>query len=398
MPVYPIPITHFTMTSCLGRGLDATAAALQGARSGLKPCDFETVDIDTWIGEVAAVDEVRLRDELARFDCRNNRLAQLGLQTDGFDDAVREAVARHGADRVGVFMGTSTSGMLQTELAYRQRDPATGALPASFLYGPTHNTYSVADFVSSYFGLRGPSVAVSAACASSAKAFGNAARMIAAGLIDAAIVGGVDSLCLTTLYGFRSLELTSTQPCRPYSAQRDGISIGEAAGLALLDRAGARTALQLRGVGESSDAHHMSSPHPQGRSARLAILDALAAAGLRPDQIQYVNLHGTGTPSNDAAEGQAVAAVFEDKVPCSSTKASTGHTLGAAGAIEAVISLLAIRDGFMPAGLNAAPADPAIAIQYLSQVRQGPVDHVLSNSFGFGGANASVVLGRGEQA
>lgn len=391
----PLAITHFTMTSCLGRGLTATSAALQAGRSGLKQCDFETVDIDTWIGEVGGVDDERLREGLLRFDCRNNRLAQLGLQQDGFEQAVRDAIDRHGADRVGVFMGTSTAGILQTELAYRERDPVTGALPPSFHYAETHNAYSVADFVCRYFDLRGPSVALSAACASSAKAFGNAARMIQAGLIDAAIVGGVDSLCLTTLYGFRSLELTSSQPCRPYDARRDGISIGEAVGLALVERGGQAGAMQLLGVGESSDAYHMSSPHPQGRSAQLAIEAALKAAGLTADQIDYVNLHGTGTPSNDAAEGKAVYAVFGDRVPCSSTKASTGHTLGAAGAIEAVISLLAIRDGFKPAGLNVEQLDPAIQIDYLTQVRHARVQHVLSNSFGFGGANASVVFGRG---
>jgi len=383
--VQALPITHFTMTSCLGQGLGATTAALKAARSGLKPCDFETVDIATWIGEVPGVDAVQLPPELARFDCRNNRLTLMGLQADGFAQGVREAVARYGADRVGVFIGTSTSGMLQTELAYRERDAATGALPTSFRYAETHNAYSAPDFICQYFGLKGPSVALSAACASSAKAFANAARMIAAGLIDAAIVGGVDSLCLTTLYGFRSLELTSSQPCRPYSAARDGISIGEAIGLALLDRNGAESALRLLGVGESSDAHHMSAPHPEGRSARQAMLDALASADLSADQIDYVNLHGTGTPSNDAAEGKAVQAVFGQRVPCSSTKASTGHTLGAAGAIEAVISLLAIQEGFMPAGLNVDEIDPTIAIDY----------HVLSNSFGFGGANASLVFGRG---
>lgn len=383
------------MTSCLGRGLNATSAALQAGRSGLKQCDFETVDIDTWIGEVDGVDHVRLREDLLRHDCRNNRLAQLGLQQDGFEQAVRDAIDRHGADRVGVFMGTSTAGILQTELAYRERDPVTGALPPSFHYAETHNAYSVADFVCRYFDLRGPSVALSAACASSAKAFGNAARMVQAGVIDAAIVGGVDSLCLTTLYGFRSLELTASQACRPCDARRDGISIGEAVGLALVECGGPSGAMQLLGVGESSDAYHMSSPHPQGRSAQLAIEAALKAAGLTADQIDYVNLHGTGTPSNDAAESKAVYAVFGDRVPCSSTKASTGHTLGAAGAIEAVISLLAIRDGFKPAGLNVEQLDPAIQIDYLTQVRHAPVQHVLSNSFGFGGANASVVFGRG---
>ena len=230
----PLRITAYTMTSCLGRGVEPTATALSAHRGGLARCDFETVDLDTWIGAVDGVDDESMPESLSRFDCRNNRLAQIGLAQDGFVDAVAAAVARHGADRVGVFLGTSTAGIVQTELAYRERAD-DGPLPTWFRYAETHNTYSVADFVSHALGLSGPALVVSAACASSAKVFGNAARMIAAGRIDAAVVGGVDSLCLTTLYGFRSLELVSSRPAQPYGAGRDGLSIGEAAAFALLE-------------------------------------------------------------------------------------------------------------------------------------------------------------------
>jgi 3-oxoacyl-[acyl-carrier-protein] synthase I len=345
---------------------------------------------------VAGVDETKLPAALARFDCRNNRLAMLGLEADGFADAVRAAVGRYGKRRIGVILGTSTSGMLQLELAYRRRDPASGALPADFSYATTHNTYSVAGFVRDYFGLESPAVVVSTACSSSAKVFAAASRMMACGLIDAAVVGGVDSLCLTTLYGFKSLELTSPAPCRPYDAARHGISVGEGAGFALLERAPDSLdadAVLLLGAGESSDAYHMSSPHPEGLGARFAMERALADAGLAPADIDYINLHGTATPANDAAEGKAVAALFGNTVPCSSTKGATGHTLGAAGAVEAVACALALRSGFMPGSANTETLDPVIAIDYLLATRRAKVERALSNSFGFGGSNCSLVLG-----
>ena len=305
------------MTSCLGRGLAPTVAALVARRGGLERCAFETVDLDTWVGAVDGVDDEVIAPDLGRFDCRNNRLAQIGLLQDGFADAVRAAVARHGADRIGVFLGTSTAGILQTELAYREQASTDerGPLPSWFRYAETHNTYSVADFVAHWFGLRGPSFVVSAACASSAKVFGNAARMIAAGRVDAAVVGGVDSLCLTTLYGFRSLELVSSAPAQPFGDERDGLSIGEAAAFALIERDDADDGVRsfrplLVGVGESSDAHHMSSPHPEGLGARRAMEAALRSAGLAPPDIDYINLHGTATRNNDAAEDRAVHAVF----------------------------------------------------------------------------------------
>jgi 3-oxoacyl-[acyl-carrier-protein] synthase-1 len=391
-------LSHFTAASCLGHGLEATLAALRAQKGGLAPCAFETVnDLATHIGEVAGLDQSPLPASLAEYECRNNRLAMLGLRQDGFSAAVGAAAARHGRRRVGVLLGTSTSGILQTEQAYRRLDPASGALPDDFNYRTTHNTYSVADFVRSAFNLEGPAVVVSTACSSSAKVFAAAARMIAAGLIDAAIVGGVDSLCLTTLYGFNSLELLAPEPCRPYDADRNGISIGEAAAFILLQRPADSLdadAVLLLGAGESSDAHHMSSPHPEGLGAHMAMAATLKAAGLQPADIDYINLHGTATPSNDAAEGRAVATLFGDQVPCSSTKGATGHTLGAAGGLEAIISALALRHGFLPGGVNTRRVDPGIPIQYLTANREGAPRRVLSNSFGFGGTNCSLVLGR----
>jgi len=393
-------LSHFTATSAIGRGLDPTHDALRQQRGGLAPCAFETVtDLATHIGEVAGIDEAPVPASLAEYECRNNRLAYLGLQQDGFNAAVGAAAARYGRRRIGVLLGTSTSGILETEQAFRRRDPATGALPDNFHYRTTHNTYSVADFVRTAFNLEGPAVVVSTACSSSAKVFASAARMIAAGLIDAAIVGGVDSLCLTTLYGFNSLELLSSEPCRPYDADRNGLSIGEAAAFILLERPADSLdadAVLLLGAGESSDAHHMSSPHPEGLGARMAMVAALKAADLQTADIDYINLHGTATPSNDAAEGQAVATLFGNRVPCSSTKGATGHTLGAAGGMEAVISALALQQGFLPGGVNTRRVDPGIPIQYLTANQQVAPRRVLSNSFGFGGTNCSLILGRAQ--
>jgi 3-oxoacyl-[acyl-carrier-protein] synthase-1 len=393
----PLLLTHFTATSCLGRGLEATLAALAAPRSGLAPCRFESVVLDTQIGEVAGIDEVEMPDSLGAYGCRNNRLAQLGLEQDGFGAAVRASAMRWGPERIGVFLGTSTAGILETELAYRVREPRSGALPEHFNYTHHHNSFSVSDYVRRALGLEGPAVTICTACSSSAKAFAAAQRMIASGLIDAAVVGGVDTLCLTTLYGFHSLQLMARTQCRPFDLARDGLSIGEAAAFALLERLPERLdedALLLLGAGESSDAYHMSSPHPQGIGARTAMERALESAGLAAGDIDYINLHGTGTPSNDSAESCAVTALFGSDTPCSSTKAATGHTLGAAGALEAVVCALALRHGFIPGGLNVAQRDPRLELNYLTENRRSRLRHVLSNSFGFGGANCSLLFGR----
>jgi 3-oxoacyl-[acyl-carrier-protein] synthase I len=384
------------MTSAVGIGLAPTMDALRSRRSGITRTPWETVDLDTCIGEVPGLDAVAIRPDLRVFDCRNNRLAQLALEQDGFAQSVRDTIERLGSRRVGVFLGTSTSGILSSEIAYRNRDAQTGALPASLDYRHTHNSFSVADFVRQYFGLTGPAVAVSTACSSSGKVFGSAQRMIELGLIDAAVVGGVDSLCLTTLYGFNSLQLTSGEPCRPYDKQRNGITIGEAGAFALVERA-ARSApgdIVVSGIGESSDAHHMSAPHPEGLGATLAMQSALKMAGLAPADIDYIALHGTATPSNDAAEGKAVFGLFGAATPCSSLKGHIGHTLGAAGAVNAVVCALALRHDVAPAGAGTRDVDPALRVNYALDNVDKPMRHVLSNSFGFGGSNCSLVLSK----
>jgi 3-oxoacyl-[acyl-carrier-protein] synthase-1 len=394
--VQPLAITHLAAANCLGSGVDATLRALQEGRSGLTPCTFETAALETYVGEVPTAHLSPLPAALAEFDCRNNRLALLALQQDGFEEAVRAAAARHGVDRVGVFLGTSTSAILETELAYRRRDPVSGALPPEFRYATQHNNFSLAWFVRDYLRLTGPAWVVSTACSSSAKVFGCAARMLALDLCDVAVVGGVDSLCLTTLYGFSSLGLTSHGPCRPFDAERDGISIGEGAGFALVAReAQTRTGdtLRLLGVGESADAYHMSSPHPDGIGARLAMDAALRSAGVAPTRVDYIHLHGTATMSNDAAEAAAVHALFGDRVPASSTKGWTGHLLGAAGITGVIVCALALRNQLLPGSVNTRQLDPLVRIRYQRETAAGRVRLALSNAFGFGGTNCSLLLG-----
>ncbi len=388
----PLYVSAFTATSALGTGVSATLDALQSGLSGLRRNDFQAAPIDTWIGRVDGVEEEQLPAELADYACRNNRLAQLGLRQDGFIDAVERAKEAYGAHRVGVILGTSTSGILETELAYRayQRN---GAWPDTVRYREQHNLFGLADFVRKRLGLRGPGHVISTACSSSAKVFAGAARFLRQNLCDAVVVGGVDSLSLTTLYGFTSLELVSAQPCRPWDASRNGISIGEAAGFALLEKRES-SEITLAGYGESSDAYHMSTPHPQGQGAAQAMRAALDTAQLKPEQIDYVNLHGTGTRSNDAAEDLAMLEVFGPGVRCSSTKGATGHTLGAAGIMEAVISALCLRHGFIPGCSNTTEIDPQLKANFVRQTSATAVHHVLSNSFGFGGNNCSLLFSR----
>jgi 3-oxoacyl-[acyl-carrier-protein] synthase I len=394
MKLEPLAISAYTLTNCLGAGNAATLAALREKRSGLVPCDFETAQLDTYVGQVHGLDAVRLPADLQAYDCRLNRLANLALEQDGFGTALAEARERYGAERIGAFLGTSTSGIHETELAYRCRDEG-GRLPPAYDYARTQNGFSLADFVCRRLRLAGPALIVCCACSSTAKVFGNAARMIAAGICDAAVVGGVDTLCLTTLYGFCSLELTSREPCRPFDLGRDGISIGEGAGFALVERPRARSEAPLvLGIGESSDAHHMSTPHPQGLGARLAMQRALASAGMAAADIDYINLHGTATRSNDAAEDKAVVELFGARTACSSTKGATGHLLGAAGITGAITAALAMKHGFAPGSANTRTVDPAMNSRYIIENERAPLRRVMANSFGFGGSNCSLVLGR----
>ena len=395
--MYPLAITRYTLTTSLGVGLRDTLEALKLQRSGLAPCAFETARLDTWTGQVSDLQLLSVPAELEELDCRNNRLAFLALQQDGFESAVAQACERYGTHRIGLFLGTSTSGIHTTELAYRRRDPATGELPADFHYAGTHNNFSLGRFVQSRLRLQGPVNVISTACSSSAKVFGAAARMIAVGLCDAAVVGGADSLCLTTLHGFGSLELLSRDPCKPFDVHRDGISIGEGAGFALLERIDAprdRRNPVLLGVGESSDGYHMSTPHPEGAGARASMERALQSARLQPADVDYINLHGTATKTNDAAEDQAVYDVFGSDIVCSSTKGGTGHLLGAAGIAEAIVCMLALAEEFVPGSTHTQQVDPNVRVNYLLKNQARAPVHVMSNSFGFGGSNCSLMFGR----
>jgi 3-oxoacyl-[acyl-carrier-protein] synthase-1 len=386
----PLAVTAYTATSALGRGKAAMLEALRGGKGGLKANDFDRAELRAWIGRVPGLEETPIGGALAEFDCRNNRLASVGLGQDGFKESVSRAKAKYGAQRIAVLLGTSTSGILRTELAYRERD-AQGNLPRELHYRHAQNLYSVTDFVRRVLALEGPAMTISTACSSSAKVFASAARYIEAGIIDAAVVGGVDSLCLTTMHGFASLQLVSDEPCRPFDAARKGMSIGEAAGFALVERG--TGPLSLLGYGESSDAYHMSTPQPDGEGALGAMQQALARAGLEPGEIGYVNAHGTATPANDRAEDRALVRLFGKRVPVSSTKGFTGHTLGAAGIVEAIVCFLALEHGLLPATLNSSAIEPGLESMVLLENRAAQVRRALSNSFGFGGSNCSLVFG-----
>ncbi|HEY4254416.1 MAG TPA: beta-ketoacyl-ACP synthase [Roseomonas sp.] len=391
----PLRLSAFTAVSALGAGAAATRDALLARRGGLAPCALPDMPVGIWTGEVAGLDAVALPPSVAGYACRNNALAELALRQDGFATAVAAAVARHGAARVAVMLGTSTSGIEETEQAWRRRD-ASGALPAGHDYERTHDLHSLPRYVRARLGLRGPAFSLSTACTSGARSFLDGAALIQAGIADAVVVGGADTLCRLTLHGFASLELLSRAQCRPCSADRDGISIGEAAAFALLERAGPGDAgrLGLLGGGASSDGHHMSSPHPDGIGAIGAMRGALDSAGIAPDAIGYINMHGTGTRANDAMEDRAIARIFGATVPASSTKGWTGHTLGASGALEAVIAAICVDAGLVPGCLGVDTPDPSFESGIATRNQALPIERVLSNSFGFGGSNCSLVIGR----
>jgi 3-oxoacyl-[acyl-carrier-protein] synthase-1 len=394
--IEPLAVTAYSATSALGRGLATHLEALREGRGGLAVNDFSSAPLECRIGRVAGVEDTVLPDALAHWDCRNNRLAWIGLQQDGLPGAVAAAVARHGAARVALVLGTSTASIGSTEDAYRRLD--RGHFPADLQRPEIHTPHSLTAFVADATGIAGPALTISTACSSSAKVFASAERLIRLGLADAALVGGVDTLCDSVLFGFHSLELVSPRGCRPFDVQRDGISIGEAAGFALLERAvAAPRAPRLLGHGESSDAHHMSTPHPEGRGALSALDDALARAGLGAESVDYINLHGTATSKNDEVEAKVLPR-FPARTRASSTKGFTGHTLGAAGALEAVIALLAIEHGIVPPDLGCDEPMPEAAPWLALQPAEQRIEVAVSNSFGFGGNNACLVFGRGEPA
>ena len=392
----PLTVQLSTATTATGLGSASLWDAVVNARSHLRPNDFTPSAIAAWIGRVDGLETAALPAHFSEWECRNNRLAWLALNQDGFFDAALKAVAQFGPRRTAVIMGTSTGSVGATEEGYA-RLTSGGSFTDDLLRPIVHTAHSLGNFVQHALGTSGPCVTVNTACSSSAKVFAQAERLIRLGVVDAAVVGGVDTLCGSVMYGFNSLQLLSAQPCRPFDAERNGISLGEAGGFALLARAGLddpEPSLRLLGWGESSDAYHMSSPQPDGLGAERAMLQALSNAGLSANAIDYINGHGTASFKNDEVEATVVARNFPATTRMSSTKGVTGHALGAAGIVEAVISLLALQHNWIPANAVTTKVDP-LALGHLALHGQAKtLRHVLSNNFGFGGNNCTLIFGK----
>lgn len=379
-------VTAMGLSCALGDGVDAVWKAVLAGRPQVTEPPF-ALPFKTVCGQVSGP-LAALPDPYRAYDTRLTRLAQRALEQ--VRPELLRARARLGRDRIGVIVGTSTGGLDATELAYRAYR-TTGRHDGGFTLRRSHAFDALGVWLRDLLELGGPTYTVSTACTSSAKALASARRLMRSGACDAVLVAGVDALCETTLRGFQGLSVLSEQPARPFSSLRDGIHIGEAAAFLLLENDGDGPAY-LRGVGESSDAHSMSAPHPRGLGAALAMRGALQDAGLGAEDIDYVNAHGTGTPQNDTAEGIALHAVFGHGLAVSSTKGLTGHTLGACGALEAAFAVLSIVHGQLPGSAGALPLDPTIPVSVLTGSVKRPVRHAMSNALAFGGNNISLLL------
>ena len=361
-----VRLSSLYTASALGVGNDASlASCLGGNAPGMREIEGDIPGRRIWFGfvpgELPAIAE-------PRWNMRSNGLIQLALDSEA---AFADLVRRYGADRVGVVLGASNTGIDEAERYFDEwLSSCADAPPAGFDFSMIElGTPSL--FLRERIGAKGPAYTVSTACSSAAKALGAARRLIERGICDAVVTGGVDGRCRFAMNGFHALGALSEGRCRPLADDRDGINLGEGVALFAMERADAAdgAGVALAGVGESSDAYHATAPDPEGRGAEASMRLALADAGLEPCEIDYVNLHGTGTQANDAMEMKALRRVFGDELPrYESTKRLTGHCLGAAGAVEAAVCALLIRSGHVRAAL--------------------------SNSFAFGGSNASVVLVR----
>lgn len=387
----PIQLSHFTAVSALGYGIAAHYDALLRNKTPLRPCDYESTSLQTYIGRVNGIEDYQLPAEVVDYHSRNNLLAYAALQQDAMLHHIEAAKQKYGANRIGILLGTTTSGFSESESAYKKLDEK-GQLPRTFDFHKTAHPFATAQFMRRYLGLSGPAMTIATACSSSAKTFITAHHWLELNLCDAVIVAGIDSLCLNVLYGFNSLGILSSTFCKPFAKDRAGLSLGEAAAIVLLERQH-ENKISLLGYGESSDGYHMSSPHPQGQGAFLAMQQALAKANLTPQQIDYINFHGTASQQNDAAEDYAVHRLFSNKTPASSTKGWTGHTLGAAGALETIIACLAIQNNTLFGTLNTQEIDHALQSNIILENQQSVVKTALINSFGFGGNNCSLIIG-----
>lgn len=387
-----LQLIDYQSTSAAGRDIDELRSSIDTNQSGLRKNDFPGVDIDTWIGRVAGLEDI----ELGSWQSRNNALAWLGLQQGTLLQNLESLKQQYGEQRIGIVMGSSTSSIDRTETAYTELDPEQ-TLAAMYQQPQVHNPGGPSLYVAHATGITGPSMTVNTACSSSAKVFACAARWLQTGIVDAVLVGGVDTLCGSVLYGFHALQLVSESQCAPFDQDRNGINLGEAAGYAIvtrIDHEGPSTGVRMVGYGESSDAHHMSHPHPEGLGARLAMQQALDMAGLAPDQVDYINLHGTASRANDLIEGQLISNLFPATARVSSTKAWMGHTLGAAGITEALIAVDALVRGVIPGSKNLRQLDTELDICISENNVDQACDVVMSNSFGFGGNNSCLAFVR----
>ena len=387
MQMTPYPITGFAMCNAIGSTREEVRQSLFDGRSGLGPSPID-LPFESVVGA--------LRGDLAPLPSRllpwSTRTSQIAAQLlDEVAPEMERLRERWRPERIAVLLGTSTGGADATESAYKQY-LSEGTLPEGYDLFRQHTFGAILHVVRELAGAAGPAWMVSTACTSSAKPMATAQRLISAGIIDAAIVGGIDTLCSMTLHGFRSLDASSKTACRPFAADRDGLNIGEGGSFLLIERSGDPIAM-LEGVGESSDAYHISAPHPEGLGARLAMKRALDEVGCTPASVDHVNAHGTGTRLNDVSECAAIDSIFGRDVPVVSTKSYTGHMLGAAGATEAAMAILSITGGFLPASLRANPVDEKILVNVNQKRLDGEVGRVISNSFAFGGNNISVVIG-----
>jgi 3-oxoacyl-[acyl-carrier-protein] synthase-1 len=373
---------------------EVLANLLSGDRSGLAFTDQFSPGRPFAVGRIET-ELPAISDEHHYHRCRNNRL--LLAAAEQIRGTIERMIARFGADRIGCVLGTSTSGVRNTELALAYQADK-GTLPDDFHY-KQQQMGAGADFLAACLNLGGPAYTLSTACSSSGRAVASARRLLRLGLCDAVIVGGADTLCNLTINGFAALESLSRGLCKPFGARRDGINIGEAASLFVLSREPGP--VELLGIGATCDAYHFSAPDPEGLAVGRAMQLALQDAGKRPAQIDYLNLHGTATVLNDSMESKAVNALFGTKAPASSSKGMTGHTLGAAAALELGFCWLLLNSdddsGRLIPNINADAADPKLA--ELNLVRQDDalsrrINTCQSNSFAFGGNNISIVVGR----
>ncbi len=387
-----ISLIDYQSTSAAGINLDALRSALSTQQSGLRANDFPRSGLPTWIGRVSQIDDI----DLGEWQSRNNALANIGISQGTILDNIEQLKSRFNPNRIGLVMGSSTSSIDRTETAYTDLNEE-GLLKPEYQQKTVHNPHAPSLYVAHLTGITGPALTINTACSSSAKVFASGARWLQSGIVDAVLVGGVDTLCLSVLHGFDSLQLVSENPCRPFDQDRDGINLGEASGFAILMRkedAQHSTGIELLGYGESSDAYHMSHPHPDGLGAKLSMQQALKMANLNPESVDYINLHGTSSRANDRIEGQLVSMLFPKTTRCSSTKAWMGHTLGAAGITEAIIALDTIKTGIIPGSMNLSELDHDVDITIQAENVEQTVKHAMTNSFGFGGNNCSLIFGQ----